>query len=89
MSRSGDFLGIIRGLQLVAEAAAKLQSSELTHIWKNSNYRVLIQDCINQNRTNSNNVTNIVFETADRVATVCHGFKEYASNASIKPGKLG
>ncbi|EFA01775.2 atypical kinase COQ8B, mitochondrial [Tribolium castaneum] len=86
MSRSGDILGIIRGLQLVVEAAAKLHSSELKQIWANSNYRVFIQDCITQNRTNSNNVTNIVSETADRVATVCHGLKAYASNTSPKDG---
>lgn len=79
MSRTSDILGIIRGLQLVAETGIKLQSTELSRVWANSNCRVLLQDCVN-----SNNASNIVFESADRVATVCHGVKEYAANASAK-----
>jgi aarF domain-containing kinase len=40
---------------------------------------------LNQDRINSNNVTNVVSDSADRIATVCHGIKVYATHASVAP----
>jgi hypothetical protein len=43
---------------------------------------------LNQDRINSNNVTNVVSDSADRIATVCHGIKVYATHASVAPGEF-
>lgn len=83
MFRSNDILGIIRGLQLVAEAGLTHQRSEFNTIWRNSSIRALVEDAL----TNSN-VTNTVLDKVDRVATVCHGLQVYTTHAFTEKGKL-
>ncbi|RZC41767.1 aarF domain-containing protein kinase 4, partial [Asbolus verrucosus] len=41
--------------------------------------------CLKQSRTNSNNAVSAVYDSADRVATVCHGVKEYTAQAFVRP----
>lgn len=100
MSRAQDLLGVIKGIQKIAQEGAKVQSAALKVIWANSNVRSAIdnaaknaQNSVKQSDIkNVNDVVKVVADTTDRLSAVAHGIKEFATNSpssSSLSGKAG
>lgn len=90
MSRTQDVIGIIRGLQCVADAAVKLQEESFKQFWSNSSIRnatTQVGESLKAGRpkdlaTLTKDLGKTVNETAERVSTVLTGIREYTSLAS-------
>lgn len=91
MSRSQDILGIIRGIQLVANASLKTQEAYLKHLWSNSSVREVIErnveqtaECGKKVMTNPTqelqNIGSAVKETFERSAVVIEGIRRYTAS---------
>lgn len=97
MSRSQDILGLIRGIQLVANASVRTQEAYLKHLWSHSSVREAVEKSANQTSecgkkiiTNPGqelqNVGNILKETLERSSVVIEGIRQYtASGRSSHP----
>lgn len=90
MSRFQDLLAVLRGLQTVAEAAAKLQQEQACTIWNNSSVNELLKQCPKRVRSASNfdaskastgnaSAFSVLADTADRLSTVVSGVQEYVN----------
>ncbi|KAK5643386.1 hypothetical protein RI129_007231 [Pyrocoelia pectoralis] len=86
MSRGKEILGVIRGLQAVAEAGIKLQQESLETFWHNSSLRNVAQNVFEskKNPISSNNkkpedLVKIVTDTGDRLYTIVDGIGEFVS----------
>lgn len=92
MSRySQDILGLIRGIQLVANASVKTQEAYLKHLWSHSSVRDAIEksaaqtsECGKKTVTNPGqelqNVGNILKETFERSSVVVEGIRQYTAS---------
>ena len=96
-----DIFGIIRGIQLVANASIKTQEAYLKHIWSNSSVREAIDnnlkqtsECgkkvVNNPSQELQNISNILKESVSRSSVVVDGFREYMSHgrSSVPIGSL-
>ncbi|KAG5887353.1 hypothetical protein JTB14_018368 [Gonioctena quinquepunctata] len=84
MSRTHDLACLLRSLQLIAEASIKLQEESLRHIWKNSSFRPLVENCsatckIQSNETSKNTlgIGDVAKDSVNRLTTVLHGLGVY------------
>jgi hypothetical protein len=86
-----DIFGIIRGMQLIANASVKTQEAYLKQIWSNSSVREAIDNNIRQTtecgkKVLSNpsqelqNVNHYLKESVERSSVVFEGFRQYMSN---------
>lgn len=90
MSRIQDFLGVLRGAQIVLQESVKVQSANLNVIWTNSSVKSAIEEIGKKSQTNlkntqvksANDFYKGVVETAERVNAVVTGIRHFASNAS-------
>lgn len=90
MSRVQDFLGLLRGIQLVAQESLKTQTSELKVIWSNSSVRIAVEGAKKETETllknaktkSADDVFKSVVEGAERVNTVLTGIKYFTTNSS-------
>lgn len=91
MSRSQDILGLIRGIQLVANASLKTQEAYLKHLWSHSSVREVIEKNIEQTaecgkKVASNpgqelqNIGSAIKETFERSAVVAEGIRRYTAS---------
>lgn len=91
MSRSQDILGIIRGIQLVANASVKTQEAYLKHLWSHSSVRDAIEksatptiECGNKMIKNPaeelQKVGNLLKETLERSSVVVEGIKQFSAS---------
>lgn len=91
MSRSQDILGLLRGIQLVANASVKTQEAYLKHLWSHSSVRDAIEksatqtsECGKKVITNPaqelKNVGNILKESFERSSVVVEGIKQYTAS---------
>lgn len=91
MSRSQDILGLIRGIQLVANASVKTQEAYLKHLWSHSSVREAIEKSANEASESGKkvianpgqelqNVGNILKETLQRSSVVVEGIKQYTAS---------
>jgi aarF domain-containing kinase len=90
MSRSQDILGLIRGIQLVANASLKTQEAYLKHLWSHSSVREAVEksaiqtsECGKKVMRNPGeelqNVGRILKETFERSSVVVDGIKQYTA----------
>lgn len=99
MSRLQDLLGLVRGIQSVAQEGIKVQGAQLKVIWDNSSIRTGAQEVTkrvkksaNSSAENPTEVAKMVSETADKFATVVKGMQEYVvhtQSAFIVGGNKG
>lgn len=90
MSRAQDFLGVLRGIQLVAQESVKTQRGELKVIWSNSSVRTAVEDAKKKTQTSLKSAqvksATDVFKSAvdgtERVNAVLTGVKYFATNAA-------
>lgn len=90
MSRAQDLLGLLRGIQLVAQETLKTQKSELKVIWSNSSVRTALEGVQkktevglkNTKTASAGDVFKSVVDGAERVNAVLTGVKYYATNAT-------
>lgn len=89
MSRAQDLLGVLRGIQSVAQEGLNTQRTSWKVIWNNSSVRTAINEVANKNsakRTEIKDVkqiVNIVADSADRLNAVVTGVREFAKNAPV------
>lgn len=88
MSRVKDLTGILRVLQLIAEASVKLQEENLKFIWKNSSLYPTLEACATKIKNasqelpkNPSSVGDVSKECFERASTVFHGFSAYKNLA--------
>lgn len=84
MSRRQDLAGILRSLQLIAEASLKLQEENVKFIWKNSSLYPTLEACVSKVKSappglqkNSFVFRDVTKECLERVSTVSQGFSAY------------
>lgn len=86
MSRAQDLLGLLRGIQLVAQETLKTQKGELKVIWANSSVRTALEGVqvgVKHAKTpNAGDMFKSVVDGAERVNAVFTGVKYYATNAT-------
>ncbi|CAH0716225.1 unnamed protein product, partial [Brenthis ino] len=79
MSHINDFIGVMRGLRQVIDAAAKLQQENTKLILNNSSFRQSFQNCsINSLSTLKPN-KNAINEAFERAMVVLHGIRQFVS----------
>ena len=96
-----DIFGIIKGIQLIANASLKTQEAYLKHIWSNSSVREAIDNNLKQTaecgkKVMSNpseelqNINNILKESVSRSSVVVDGLRQYMSSgrSSLPIGSL-
>lgn len=89
MSRGQDLAGILRSLQLIAEASLKLQEENLKFIWKNSSLYPTLEACAlkvknaAQELPKNNSFDDVTKECYERVSTVFQGISAYKNLPSI------
>lgn len=85
-----DIFGLLRGLQLIANASVKTQEAYLKHLWSNSSVREAITNNLKQTAECGKKVMNnpsqelqnlsgILKESAERSSVVVDGFRQYMS----------
>lgn len=89
MSRVQDAVGVIKGLQKVAEASLKLQEEAIKHLWQTSSFRPIISQISDQakavpqivpnNFTNTTPQGSPIVDATERFTTVLSGVKEFAA----------
>lgn len=78
MSHINEFMGIMRGLWLVAEAGAKVQQEAFKTLWLNSSVPSLVQACPTNPLTASKVNSELIKDVLERALVVAHGFRHYA-----------
>lgn len=97
---SRDLSGILRGMQIVAEALAKHQTSHAKQFWANSSIRRGLEEGVTalQSKANSvlkdpgkelENVGNALKEALERSSTVTSGIREFASTPAASSEETG
>lgn len=84
MSRGQDWAGILKGLQLIAEASVKLQEENIRFIWKNSSLRPTIEACASKVKnapqelpTTISSFGDVSKDCFERASTVFQGISAY------------
>jgi len=96
MSRSNDILGIIRGIQLVANASLKTQEAYLKHLWSYSSVREVLEknaqqtsECGKKVMSNPTqelqNISKSLKETFERSSLVVEGIRQYTMSNRQHP----
>lgn len=89
MSRAQDILGVLRGIQTVAQEGLKTQRAGWNVIWNNSSVRTAINQASNKTSVKRteikdvNQIVSIVTDSADRINAVVTGVREFAKNAPV------
>lgn len=88
MSRSQELAGMLKGMQIVAEALVKNQNTHMSHLWTNSSVRAVleknlasVQSCkdkiIKEPGKEFENVGSLVKEAFERGSVVTEGLRHY------------
>ncbi|KAF5294249.1 hypothetical protein FQR65_LT10835 [Abscondita terminalis] len=88
MSKQQEILGVIRGLQAVAQAGLKLQEQTVNEIWRNSSIKTVLENATNI-KSNSNfninqspeEIIKIISDTGDRLFTVADGVNKFVAHS--------
>lgn len=78
MSLINDLIGVVRGVQLVAEAGIKLQQDSTRLIWNNSSIRPLLMNCPTNLTTAFKTRPDFTKEILQRSLVVAQGLRQYA-----------
>lgn len=89
MSRAQDLLGVLRGIQNVAQEGLKTQRTNWNVIWSNSSARTAINQPANKRSVKRteikdvNQIVNIVADSVDRINAVVTGVRVFAKHAPV------
>lgn len=94
MSRAQDIIGVLKGIQSVAQEGLKTQRASWNVIWNNSSVRTAINQATNKTQSrvtqtelkDVNNIVKVVSDSADRINAVVKGVAEFTKNAPVNKG---
>ncbi|XP_063218139.1 atypical kinase COQ8B, mitochondrial [Bacillus rossius redtenbacheri] len=89
--RGGDAAGVLRGLQSVLAALARMQQERHRQLWHNCSARTLLEDAASQLRSRvehgfpQDRLVKNVRETLERASMVVEGVKQYVKYSAGQP----